>query len=501
MGIVVQQSTRNVIVSYLGVGLGFLNLVVLYPWILSDDEFGLTRLLIALAVLGAQLGQLGSDNVMLRFFPYFRGREHGEGGFVRYVFLVGGTGLAVLLALFFLLRPEAIERFSDSTSLFEKYYGLLFPLLFVEVFFILLRAYARSLRQSVAPVFLREFLLRALQTGLILTYWVVPMSFNTFMIGYTAVYLVCTVALFAFLVLRGSFIITGSPLPRASFKKHMMLYGGFSMVSGMASMLMGNIDQVMIGVLLADSLPYVAYYSVAFFIATLILIPGRAIGQIAFPVIADAWKKNDHDLIQDIYTRSALSQLVVGGALYLMVLFGLDSLLTLLPPPYAQGKNVVLWVGAAQLMSTSIGMNGGILMMSKSYRFDAFVSVFLIVTNVGLNYVLISAYGIEGAALATFISIGVVNVVRVAFLQQKYSLWPFDHRTGRALLVLVGIGGLALLVPKVDNAIVDIVLHGVFIGVLVLLAIRFLHVAPDLNDLLDRTALRWAGSRQGGKRQ
>ena len=47
MGIVVRQSTRNAVVSYLGVGLGFLNVVVLYPRLLSDDQFGLTRLLIS----------------------------------------------------------------------------------------------------------------------------------------------------------------------------------------------------------------------------------------------------------------------------------------------------------------------------------------------------------------------------------------------------------------------------------------------------------------------
>jgi O-antigen/teichoic acid export membrane protein len=495
MGVVEQQGSRNAIISYLGVGLGFLNLVVLYPRILSDDEMGLTRLLISLALLGAQIAQFGSDNALLRFFPYFRGARSNQAGLVRYVGLIAGAGLMVVLGGFFLLRADAYQRFSDSSSLFSEYYWLLFPLLVSEAFFILFRAYARSVRYSVAPVFIRDFLLRLLQTLLIVFFWLLDFSFHTFMLVYVAVYILCTIVLLFSIIRNGLQPSGGATMPRPTIRRQMLVYGGFSVISGLASMAMGNVDQVMIGLLLSDSLPFIAYYAVGFYVAALILIPGRSIGQIAFPLIADAWKRRDTETISDIYKRSALSQLVVGAMLFVMIWSCLDGMLTFLPPAYAAGKYVILIVGAAQLISTSIGMNGGILLMSKNYRFDAYLSLFLLVSNVGLNYWLITLKGIEGAAWATFISIVLVNIVRVLYLKWKFGLWPFSIITLKALGFFLFVAFLIHKVPAIEIAIVDMLMRGLLVGAASLIAVRYMGVAPDLKNMLDKglagLGLRW----------
>ena len=83
MGIIARQATLNTLLAYIGIALGFVNVVVLYPRVLQADEFGLTRLLVSIATIAAQVAQLGAENTVIRYFPYFRdpARDHrGVGG-------------------------------------------------------------------------------------------------------------------------------------------------------------------------------------------------------------------------------------------------------------------------------------------------------------------------------------------------------------------------------------------------------------------------------------
>ncbi|MBK7943890.1 MAG: hypothetical protein IPJ85_00645 [Flavobacteriales bacterium] len=62
MGIVARQATLNTLLAYFGIGLGFVNVVLLYPRVLAAEEFGLTRLLVSIATIAAQVAQLGAEN-------------------------------------------------------------------------------------------------------------------------------------------------------------------------------------------------------------------------------------------------------------------------------------------------------------------------------------------------------------------------------------------------------------------------------------------------------
>ena len=57
-------------------------------------------------------------------------------------------------------------------------------------------------------------------------------------------------------------------------------------------------------------LQHVAFYTVAFFIGNVILVPARAIGSITSPLIAKAWKENNINEIKAIYEKSSLNQLL-----------------------------------------------------------------------------------------------------------------------------------------------------------------------------------------------
>src|SRR5690606_34176385 len=96
---------------------------------------------------------------------------------------------------------------ADRNALYGRYGLFVLPLVLSELFFILLRSYSRSLRRTVQPVFIREFLLRLLQTGIVLVQWARPMPFGWFMVLYTGVFLCTTLALVFDLRRAGMFTI------------------------------------------------------------------------------------------------------------------------------------------------------------------------------------------------------------------------------------------------------------------------------------------------------
>ena len=111
MGIIEKQTIKGSIYSYLGVGIGFLTVGIIWPKVLLPEEIGLINLLIALSALLAHFGSLGINSVANRLFPYFRNEEKGHNGFLFLSFIFGIVGF-ILVMVFFLLQKELISRFS-----------------------------------------------------------------------------------------------------------------------------------------------------------------------------------------------------------------------------------------------------------------------------------------------------------------------------------------------------------------------------------------------------
>ena len=103
MGIIQRDAFRTMIISYLGLVLGYLNKGVLFVIVLSTDEIGLINLLISIGLLFAQFASLGVVNTTWKFFPYFRNEERNNYGFLKLVVVIAliGSVLAAFMAVVF----------------------------------------------------------------------------------------------------------------------------------------------------------------------------------------------------------------------------------------------------------------------------------------------------------------------------------------------------------------------------------------------------------------
>lgn len=485
MGIIARQATLNTLLAYLGITLGFVNVVLLYPKVLEADQFGLTRLLLSIAIMAAQVAQLGAENTVIRYFPYFRSTDRDHRGLLG-MLLLFGTAMALLAMLVLgLMHGLLSDVFADRNALYGAHGLLLLPLVCAEIFFIILRSYSRSLRRTVQPTFIREFVLRVLQTALIALQAWRPMPFAWFMVLYTAIFLVCTLALMLDLYRAGHFRTGWKQrwLPRR-LRRSMGTYTFYTFWGSVAGIVLGNMDQFMIGALLGqEALVQVAHYAVAFYFGSVIAAPGRALLQVAAPLLADAWKRNDREMIAMLYRRSALVQLLASSFLFLLMWTALDDLFTLLPSEYAGAAQVAFVIGLAYLLNSANGLASGIISMSRSYRLDAWSSLSMLVINAVANFFLIRSMGIVGAAYATLISLVTVNAYRIWFLHRRYRLWPFTVRMLVLPALTAILGVLVPWIPFVGNPWIDIPLRALVVAVL------FWPVAHAMG--LTREVLEW----------
>src|SRR5690606_14146068 len=128
-----------------------------------------------------------------------------------------------------------------------------------------------------------------------------------------------------------------------------------------AAIAVGNIDQVMVGAMLQDGLSYVAYYAVAIFMATVIMVPARALLQPVIPLMAEAWKKHDRETVQMLYQRTASILLVTSAYILLALWINADALFSFLVPAYAVGIPVMLIIGISYVVHLSTGLSAGVI--------------------------------------------------------------------------------------------------------------------------------------------
>ena len=81
MGIIIKQSIKGSIWSYIGVAIGFVTTSYLYTEYLTPEIVGLLGLLAAYTALSGQFFLFGIQGVTSRLFPYFRDSQKGHNGF------------------------------------------------------------------------------------------------------------------------------------------------------------------------------------------------------------------------------------------------------------------------------------------------------------------------------------------------------------------------------------------------------------------------------------
>ena len=131
--------------------------------------------------------------------------------------------------------------------------------------------------------------------------------------------------------------------------------------------------------------------------------------------------------------------MVVSGWFFLLINLNSEALFSLLPNEgYQKATFVVLYISLAKLISMILGCGGAIISNSSFYQISLVFSVVMALGVSILNMLWIPLYGIDGAALATLVVVGLSIAIKIIYLQFKIKAHPLSWNLLKAL-VAVGI--------------------------------------------------------------
>jgi O-antigen/teichoic acid export membrane protein len=424
MGIVQKDAVRTSIISFVGIGLGYLNKAVLFVLLFSTAQVGLLNLLMSVGLLFAQFANLGTIYTTWRFFPFFRNPAKHHYGFLLANFLLVIVGCILFSGLLYLLKPDVVILYSAKSPLFLTYFTWIVPLGIALVIFHLFENYLRGMGQNVLPVLLQDIVLRFCVTILLIFFALHLLSFPWFVGLYVIIHFVPAIYLLIYLIrakeLKFSLKTIQIPI---KFRRFILSYSGFSYVNSLANLLVISMDALMIAQLIG--LEATGVYTTMLFLISAVVFPYRSIMRVATPLVAKLWKERNIEGLQELYQKSSSVGLLLGLFGFLGVWVVIDPLLSMVPA-YQTGKWVFFILMLGRLIDMYFGLNGVIFSTSKKYKIDLIFTVCLIGSVYFANLWLIPILGIVGAAISTSSAYLLYNLLRGFYIQRHYRLFPYQ---------------------------------------------------------------------------
>jgi O-antigen/teichoic acid export membrane protein len=481
MGIVAKQTSLNVMIIGIAFAIGGLNTLVFYPLFLSAEEYGLVVFLLASSNLLMPLIGFGVHQTIIRFFSSYNSREEQQ-LFMSSVILfplfialiVGGIGV--------LFYHSIATALSIKNPVITNYTWVIFVVAVATAYFEVFYAWARVQLQSVAGNALKEIFPRLYLFLLLMALYFFELSFHNFIVALVSGYYL---RLLMMILLANRCYPLRVRLHFSSNIRSILTYSVTILLAGSAGSLIIDIDKFMIPQL--EEIKQTAFYAVAIFAATLVEVPARAMWQILSPLVATAVNKNNTNEVNSLYRRSALNLVVVSGWFFLLVNLNSEALFSLLPNEgYQKATLVVLYISLAKLITMMFGCGGAIISNSSFYQISLVFSIVMALGVSILNMIWIPLYGIDGAALATLVVVGVSIVVKIIYLQFKIKANPLSWNLFKAL---IAVGILFTLFQYIEwkfSPLVQIGLTSTLVSALYFLIVSQFKLSDDLLRLLNR---------------
>lgn len=492
---IARESFLSTIITYIGTGIGFLTTFFVLTKYLTKEEVGLTRTLIEVATLLSGLGLCGLTTSINRYFPYFRDEEPKADkkkrtthhGFFYYICLIAFLGSLVALPLYAILREPLGNLFTQNSSLFVEYYWVVIPLALCIIFWSAWELYTVQLLHLSIPKAIREMGLRVLLLAVYLLFAFDLINQPQMVWSIVIVYGLC--ALMALYYLGRiiplnlshdwSFI---TPEMRRDFGR----FSGLTVLATLGTMLAGRMDFFMVTLVDRGGLDSVAVFSIAFFMASFIDIPARAIIGITTPHIAEAMKQGDKSKVNKLYQDASYYHLLLGLLVFALIWCNIDNLYQIMPngAEYSSGKYIFLFLGFAKLVDVTFTGSHPVVSNSRYYHWTLYYMLWFCLVAFLANLYLIPRLGTVGSAVATLISGIICYGTQQSLVSRRLGVHPFSERLLRLIPFALALWISGALLPSLDSAWLDGLLRTSIMLVTALGSLYLLRLSPEAEGFI-----------------
>ncbi len=480
MGVVVSQSIKNTLTTYLGFIIGGINVLFLFTNFLSDDYFGLIQYLFSTANIMMPIMAFGVNNTIVKFYSSFKTRQ-SQNSFLTLMLLLP---LAMIVPIGFIgvLSFEAISMWlTNENAIIEDYIWVIYVSAILFAYFEVFYAWSKVQMQSVLGNFMKEIFHRISTTILLFCLYFDWLNVKQLIYSIVIVYAIR-------LLIMGFYAFSLKPpalrFYRLSGIRNILKYSALIIIAGSVANIILEIDKFMVGHYV--KIENVAYYAVAIYIASVIGVPSRAMHQITSPLTAKLLNEKNKEALHILYKKTSLTLLIVAGIIFLLICLNVNELYTLIPEKFKGGIEVVLLIGIAKLFDNFLGNSNAILFNSDYYRMVLFLGFFLVILTVVLNAFFIPEYGAIGAAYATFIAVCFYNIAKLIFVKHLFNITPFSKHTLPTLFLIVVCIAVFYFWDFPFHSIINIALKSILVTVFYGGIVFKFKFSEDVNELANK---------------
>jgi len=284
------------------------------------------------------------------------------------------------------------------------------------------------------------------------------------------------VVLFAF----GTFLKKHSSVLKAKIRiskpllKKLLMFALPVLLSGVAGAIIGYMSTLMIAIFRTSS--EVGFYQVAYPAANSLLYFPRAMGVVLFPMISELWARRKHELIGGaMHTLIKFSFIFIAPAALIIIAFPGVVISLLFGSEYLAASLALQILALMAIVQTLYTISNRMILGIGKPAVITVVMVIMACFAFTLNLILIPPYGIEGAAVATFLSM-LVGLSLSLYFARKYVKFtipssPLIKTLVGGLLTLLMVSGLKLIInlPPLLELFVVMIPSLLFYGAWILL--------------------------------
>lgn len=214
------------------------------------------------------------------------------------------------------------------------------------------------------------------------------------------------------------------------------------------------VDTIMIGYFRNAS--EVGVYNAAIPTAQVLYVIPYAISFLTIPVLTGLFAKKDWKSFNKIY--STTTKWIFTFELFVFTAFAFLSshiMTTLFGLDYSAASTPFLILSIGYFLNYIAIISSNILVVFKKTKWIFIDLVFGTLLNVILNYILIPLYGINGAAIATSLSFGLLGVAYMIQASRLVSHYPLGRRNVKPVLAIIIASTVMLLFSKWIQGIVS----------------------------------------------
>jgi len=488
MGVVIKQSIRSILITFVGILLGIIINIVSMK-VFHKTEYGFTQNLVKIAIQVCYLSLFGVNFAVIIYGQKYPPGHEKRGSFLTLSLIIPLLSTLIITLLYFIFKEHFIGFYNSGDDEMLREFFILFPILtFLSATQSWLEGYLQSIHKTAVQTFAKEALARVIYIILIALFIGDILNYRTFLWWYVGLYII-PIAYLLYHCYKNEGFEFKFNLKQFSKKEiwNIVQFSGNQMFMVISIVLIVQIDSILLGPLDKNGFEAIAVYGIATFAISIIKNPVRALSMAAMPSLAADYQNIRLKSLRTNFLKSATTMQIASlfmGLIMVININDIQNILNSFKPGYEQVQYLLLLLLIGQIADVFGGLNMEVITLSKYYKFNTWASLSMLIVIIILNIILIQEIGIYGAAIATSAGLILYSVLKISFVYKKFKMIPFSRKT----LVLLGIGALCTALCYwlniSSNPIINLFFKSAVFSVVYCTAVYKLKISEDINQLL-----------------